>query len=176
MTHEAREQTGEKRRKIKEQWAEIKEWNQRLSPAHGVRVYCEALDMDDPLEEAVKHFRLHRGDASLEGVIGDLISRGARLERTEDPFLYRLCGQLLYLGELVGSLPESEVKDQLDSNLEELCTRACEERDRFIAKRIAETLKEGEMGLLYVGAGHQVENYLPGALEVSVWNVFDRIA
>jgi hypothetical protein len=40
------------------------------------------------------------------------------------------------------------------------------ERDRFIAGRIAQTLRDEEVGVLFIGALHQVANYLPGDIHV----------
>ncbi|MBI1953435.1 MAG: hypothetical protein HYS41_04850 [Candidatus Omnitrophica bacterium] len=39
-------------------------------------------------------------------------------------------------------------------------------RDRFIARRIAETLREGETGLLFMGIQHGVDRYLPNSFSV----------
>ena len=39
-------------------------------------------------------------------------------------------------------------------------------RDRFIAQRIAQTLKEGETGLLFMGIQHEVDRHLPPGISV----------
>lgn len=39
-------------------------------------------------------------------------------------------------------------------------------RDRYIAKRIAKTLENGEIGILIVGASHDVEDYLPKDIKI----------
>jgi len=41
-----------------------------------------------------------------------------------------------------------------------------EQRDRFIARRIHETLQKGEAGLLFVGMLHAVERFLPKDIKV----------
>lgn len=41
-----------------------------------------------------------------------------------------------------------------------------EQRDRFIARRIAETLGEHELGILFIGALHEVHRYLPPHIKV----------
>ncbi len=41
-----------------------------------------------------------------------------------------------------------------------------EERDRFVANIIGDTLKEGEHGVLFMGAFHQVIHYLPEGIEI----------
>jgi len=47
-------------------------------------------------------------------------------------------------------------------------------RDRFIAGRIDETLAEGETGLLFMGALHQVERLLPSRIRVEYLAVRTR--
>lgn len=41
-----------------------------------------------------------------------------------------------------------------------------EQRDDFIAKRINETLGDGETGILFIGAQHKVSSRLPDDIEV----------
>jgi len=41
-----------------------------------------------------------------------------------------------------------------------------EQRDRFIARRINETLKEGETGILFLGMLHSVERHLSQDIQV----------
>jgi len=39
-------------------------------------------------------------------------------------------------------------------------------RDQFVAERINQTLKEGETGILFMGAHHKVLNFLPADIAV----------
>jgi hypothetical protein len=41
-----------------------------------------------------------------------------------------------------------------------------EQRDRFIAERISETLGEDELGILFIGALHRVHRHLPTRVTV----------
>jgi hypothetical protein len=41
-----------------------------------------------------------------------------------------------------------------------------ERRDRFIAGRIADTLGDDELGILFIGALHHVDRYLPARMSV----------
>lgn len=55
------------------------------------------------------------------------------------------------------------------------------ERDAFIARRVDETLQEGELGLLFLGMMHEVDRLLPESIEVEflidrlpLWEVEER--
>ena len=91
-----------------------------------------------------------------------LVSRGATLMGTEAPDLlveeYRLAQQLL-LAEQAAS--GREARQTRRSRL--LLVR----RDQYIAKRISESLRPGEIGLLFVGMLHTVEPYLAKDIHVS---------
>jgi len=46
-------------------------------------------------------------------------------------------------------------------------------RDAFIARRIADTLEDGEVGLLFLGMMHEVDRLLPEAIQVEF--LIDRL-
>ena len=50
-----------------------------------------------------------------------------------------------------------------------------EERDNYIAKRIGETLKEEETGILFIGAHHNIIDKLPEDIEVTELKERDKI-
>lgn len=50
----------------------------------------------------------------------------------------------------------------------ELLRRSLEARDRYIAGRIAATLAEGEIGILFIGAAHDVARHCDPSIEVAV--------
>jgi hypothetical protein len=52
------------------------------------------------------------------------------------------------------------------SNHDEAQADLLEQRDRFIAGRIAETLGENELGILFIGALHRVNRYLAQQIDV----------
>lgn len=82
----------------------------------------------------------------------ELLSRGATLVGTEDSQLlireYQMHREQLAssdLGTRSRNPSANEVADLLEA------------RDRFIAQRIATTLQEGEIGLVFLGAAHRLE-------------------
>lgn len=86
-----------------------------------------------------------RGSKNLNFVF-KLIKKGAILIETENQDLI----DLMYLTR---------------GNKEEI-VKLREPRDRYMARRIVKTLKKGEIGILIIGASHDVENYLPKDIKV----------
>jgi hypothetical protein len=74
-----------------------------------------------------------------------LMERGAALVGTESPAL------LLEEYRLLQAPDHSQAK----------AAAVLEQRDRFIANRIGETLGADELGILFIGALHHVDHYLP---------------
>lgn len=85
-----------------------------------------------------------------------LVGRGATLMGTEDP-------QLL-LEEYQRLQTTLEGTGQVDAQAE---AELLHKRDAYIAQRIADTLGEGETGLLFLGAFHQVRKLLPEDMAVT---------
>lgn len=50
----------------------------------------------------------------------------------------------------------------------DLLRRSLESRDRFIANRIDETLADGEIGILFIGAAHDVARFCDQSIKVAV--------
>ncbi len=50
----------------------------------------------------------------------------------------------------------------------DLLRRSLEARDRYIANRIGETLAEGEIGILFIGAAHDVARFCDPSIKVAV--------
>jgi hypothetical protein len=82
-------------------------------------------------------------------ILLELMNKGAKILGTEDPKL---------LIEERERLKERTAVSSYDDLMER--------RDKYIAKRIDITLKEGEIGLLLIGALHRVESKLPDDIEI----------
>jgi hypothetical protein len=87
-----------------------------------------------------------------------LMSKGAALEGTEDPAL--LVEELHAARALLGSDPD--VRDRAVAAAPGLLRR----RDQAIAARIGVVLREGEVGLLFLGAAHDPSPFWPADLVV----------
>jgi hypothetical protein len=92
-------------------------------------------------------------------IVSELISRGAKLTKTEDFDLV--------MAEYEGIKSILKAKDKwlkLFYLLRYKILKPCllRRRDKFIAGRIAETMEKGETGILFIGAYHNIIKRLPG--------------
>jgi hypothetical protein len=96
-------------------------------------------------------------------IVRELLNRGALIEKTEHAGLlqeeYRLIRQIVAAS---GPAERAQAHQAYRCRSEALLAQ----RDRFIAKRIDQTLKEGEVGLLFIGASHRVRSYLPKDIKI----------
>ena len=90
---------------------------------------------------------LAKAGSSNHQLVVSLIDKGATLMGTEDPQLLIQEYQM-----------QQHVKDESYSHQSQIeeSIRLLEARDRFIVKRIDETLQPGETGLLFLGALHRL--------------------
>jgi hypothetical protein len=131
-------------------------------PYAQVRVYQDGLP--DCGREAQIVVDLANAGSRNHQLLLYLMEKGARLMGTESPDLlleeYQLVQQVLHAREL----GEAE---QVESRQEALSQSLLERRDRYIARRINETLGEGETGILFLGMLHSLEGRLDGDIQVS---------
>ncbi|ABQ27016.1 hypothetical protein [Geotalea uraniireducens] len=93
----------------------------------------------------------------------ELVEKGAAIIGTEDPNL--LLEEHRKIKAIIAEPGARGGKGRLDafrSNSNGLLAK----RDEFIAKRISDTLEEGETGVLFIGAMHKVEKRLPKDIKV----------
>lgn len=93
----------------------------------------------------------------------ELVDMGATLMGTEDPGL--LLQEHKMIKEIVGARGKNQGKEKLEEyrkHSNDLLVK----RDDFIAKRISETLQDGETGILFIGALHKVDKRLPRGIRV----------
>lgn len=127
-----------------------------------VRVYQDGLpqcgrELDIVRDLAASGSRNHE-------ILFDLVARGATLVGTESPALlleeYELVQQLLV------RLAATDAGG-LTGQHQELSALLLDRRDRFIAGRVDETLKAGEVGLIFLGLLHTLERFLPPDIEMT---------
>ena len=89
---------------------------------------------------------------------------------TESPeLLIREYSHIKQLAEATTDAEREEAKRSYAAESAEIL----KQRDAFIARRIAETLEEGEVGLLFLGMMHEVDRLLPE--EIQVGYLIDRL-
>ena len=142
-------------KKINDLWTGIEErLNQRNLCYDHVRVYQDGLPV------CGKELQIVRDIANSGGrnhqLLLKLIRKGATLMGTEDPTLLIKEYQLIK----DATLRKSTGKDTNGR------TNYTAERDAFIANRIDETLMDGEIGILFLGMLHKVDEKLPSDIVV----------
>lgn len=155
-------------------------WNEHIKAVdemwEGIRKRLSKLDVDrskvrvyqDGLPLCGREMHIVR-DVAAQGsqnhrLVLSLVERGASLEGTEDVQL--LLEEYRYIQAITEERETAEKRGKAKS-LSIKRKLLLRRRDRFIAQRIDETLKEGETGILFAGMAHQVDRYLPKDINVS---------
>ena len=126
------------------------------------RIYQDGLAADGDLGRRIVDEAAKRGSKNHRIVL-DLMGRGAQIHRTEDLSLLLEERQQVARGSQgESSGPGAENGAEYNRQVE-LLTR---QRDSYIAKQINDTLKEGETGILFIGAYHDVPSYLNNDIQV----------
>ena len=150
-------------RTVDDAWERIRRAVEQLHLDHGVvRVYQDGLPQCGHEMDIVRE--LAAGGSQNHQILLDLAARGATIVGTESPALlleeYESAQRSLTrlaTDEVDGDAPEQQMRDKL----------VLEKRDRFIAGRVNETLKVGEVGLIFLGLLHALEPFLPPDIEMT---------
>lgn len=142
-------------------WGALSVYFKNIDPK-GFKIYQDGLVADGVLGMKIVADGVKRGSKNYE-IINHLIEKGANLIKTEDLDIvmkeYKSAKELAkaktFVGRMVVYLKHIIGKGKILG-----------ERDNYITKRIEETLKEGETGILFIGAHHNVVDKLPGGIEV----------
>ena len=150
-------------RTVDDAWERIRRAIEQMHLDHGVlRVYQDGLPQCGHELDIVKE--LAAAGSQNHQILLDLAARGATIIGTESPALlleeYELVQRSLArlaTDEADGDAPKQQIWNKL----------VLEKRDRFIAGRINETLKVGEVGLIFLGLLHALEPFLPPDIELT---------
>jgi hypothetical protein len=147
---------------IDQMWRDLRQAVEGWELAWGkVRLYQDALPQCGREMEIVT--TLARAGSPNHQLLLSLLSRGAALMGTECPDLlveeYRLAREGLAAE---GSDTAAPGTTQREARSRALLAR----RDRYIAKRINDSLCPGEIGLVFLGMLHSLEPYLAGDIRV----------
>lgn len=143
---------GERRWKIHQEvvsafWKSVESYLYTFDPAR-LKLYQDGLAADGPMGRRIVEEAAARGSRNYRLIL-ELVRRGAEVRKTEDP--------LLLLREREGLLRLIQQREAQASPEEiEEKERLLRERDAFIAGTVEATLKEGEIGVLFIGAYHDV--------------------
>lgn len=142
-------------------WDRLGDYFRKIDP-RGLEIYQDGLMVDGALGRRIIEEGAKRGSRNYQIVL-DLIKRGGEIRKTEDVgLLKKEFDRILQLAQMDTELEQStaSIQHRLDGE------RLIKERDKFIAKAINQTLKEGGKGALFIGAFHNVVPYLADDIEV----------
>lgn len=125
--------------------------------ASGLKIYQDGLIADGTAGLRIVSEGARLGSKNYL-IIGKLLERGAALMKTENQLLVK--EEYDYIAKIARSKSERE-RETWASRYRLAQDRLLHQRDDFIAKRIEETLGEGETGVLFIGASHRVQERLP---------------
>lgn len=128
----------------------------------GLKIYQDGMVAEDEIARRIVDEGLRSGSRNYE-LISKLLEREAILVRTEDFNLVKEeRDRLLTMTQakstaqkLIAFLKYKFIKNRL-----------LNKRDRFIAQRINETLNDGEKGVLFIGAFHDVRKWLARDIQI----------
>jgi len=127
-----------------------------------LRIYQDGLPCGGELGLKIVKETADKGSKNYR-IIRKLLEKGAAIEATESPEL--LMKEYEYIKSILSANTNEEKANAIrryDSVKDELMLK----RDAYIAGRIDATLKDGETGLLFIGAAHDIRPKLARDIEV----------
>jgi hypothetical protein len=150
-------------RRLERFWSEVERELDSLGLDYSrVRIYQDGLPCSGELGMKVVNSVADAGSKNFQ-LIRKLTGRGATLEATEDPDLLKREREHIKAIVEAGS---GEERAEAEHKYNRVKGELLEARDAFIAGRIGDTLKDGEIGLLFIGAEHDLGSKLPSGILV----------
>ena len=123
----------------------------------GMKIYQDGMIAEGEVGQKIVEEGAKSGSKNYE-LVSELLKRGAILIKTEDFKLVKKERDRLIAITQVKSLPKKLIafmKYKVTKN------RLLNKRDKFIARRIDETLNQDETGIIFIGAFHNIKERLP---------------
>jgi hypothetical protein len=153
----------ENQRRIDNFWNEVEEAIDALDLNYSkVRVYQDGMPCGGELGGRIVREVADKGSRNYQ-IVRKLIDVGASLEATEDPKM--LLKEYEHIKRFADATTEQE-KMEAELQYEQIKEKLLHDRDEFIARAVDSTLKDGETGVLFIGAAHDVASKLPQDIEV----------
>jgi len=155
---------------VADMWRGIQDKIEQLDLDYGrLRLYQDGLPNCGRECEIVRD--LAEAGSQNHQLLIDLMERGAALTGTES--LDLLLEEYRIVQETLGALAsgDSDSLGEVHRNRREALLR---ERDRYIARRIDETLHQGETGLIFLGLLHSLQDDLPQYIHLVSLDRVDR--
>ena len=153
----------ENQRKIESFWMQLEKEVDGLGlDTSKLHIYQDGLPCAGALGEKIVRETAAKGSRNYQ-IVQKLMDRGARIEATESPELLRQ--EYGYIKDLLQARTDEE-RRAAEGRYNLVKDRLLEERDLFIARTIDATLGDGQTGLLFIGASHNVLPKIAGDIEV----------
>lgn len=130
----------------------------------GVRIFQEGL-----CSGAIRGMKI-ASDLAIQGnrnyqLILELVKRGAKLEKTEDP---NLLWEEYHLLRAALSAPRLNARVRAREFYREKARDLIASRDKRIAARIDRVVGRAELGVLFIGAEHDIARFVPPSFDVTI--------
>ena len=152
---------GRHRKTVEGFWDAIAAYSDSIDVS-GMKIYQDGMVAEGEVGEKIVEEGVRSGSKNFE-LLSRLIKRGAILVRTEDFKLVkeerdRLISitQASYISQKILAF----IKYRLKKN------KLLKKRDRFISRRISQTLNHKETGIIFIGAYHNIKKWLPKDIEI----------
>ncbi len=163
MAKMGREKWFENQRKIEKFWDDLEKEIDGLGLDNSkTRIYQDGLPCGGELGLRIVRETADKGSKNYR-IVWKLIERGAKIETTESPELLRK--EYEYIKALITARSPEEKADAA-RRYDRIKDELMQERDAYIAKAIDISLKDGETGVLFIGAFHNVIPELAKDIEV----------
>ncbi|MEW6003616.1 MAG: hypothetical protein AB1638_13355 [Nitrospirota bacterium] len=142
-----------------------------LLEVSSLKIYQDGMVAEGEIGQKIVEEGLRSGSKNYE-LISGLLERGAILVKTEDFRLVKEERDKLLAITRAKSITQKSIAFigyKLVKN------RLLNKRDEFIAKRIDETLKDGETGVIFIGAYHNIKRHLPKNIQIKEIKDADRV-
>jgi len=160
-----RQRWEENQRRIEQFWNEVETEVDLLGlDSKGLHIYQDGLPCAGALGERIVRETAAKGSRNYQ-IVQKLMDQGARIEATESPTLLRQ--EYDYIKAFMEAKSDVE-RREAEASYNSVKDKLLEERDAFIAGSIDTTLGDGETGLLFIGASHDVIPRLPKDIEVKL--------
>jgi len=146
-----RERWDQHKRAVSGFWDSIANYFDLLD-ASNLKIYQDGLMIDGGLGKKIVEGGASKGSKNYQ-ILLRLMEKGAKIRKTEDIHLLKK--------EYDSLIKLSQTKSPIEKTLAYIGYKLrknplMEKRDKFIAERINETLKDGEIGVLFIGVHHNV--------------------
>jgi hypothetical protein len=142
-------------------WDAIREYFGSIEVS-GFKIYQDGMVADGEVGNKIVEEGMKSGSKNYE-IVENLIKGGAILVKTEDFSLVKKERDRLLKITQAKTLSEKLlgfIRYKLTKNI------LLNKRDRFIAKRIEQTLNHSETGIIFIGAYHNIKKYLPKDIQI----------